>query len=330
MLYVILLLSSFAWRYNIFFDEIRACCSNNKGITFEKDYKGGKIFDVEKMNAMRTEIINKCKNGVIPDNCKHCVELLKKDWTDKPLIDEIYLMHWDHCNCGCVYCLQSTHGEFLLKKPKKSRFYDVYPILKEIYAENLVSKDVHFEMVGGDLTVLKEADDIINLVIDNGAGRLSFHSSLIGYSKGIERALKECCCDFDFSIDCANRKLYKKIKRIDAFDTVIENLKKYLNCSPNASDKLIAKYIIVDGLNDSVEEVEAWLKLIHNLGIKLCKIDVNFKRFFPVYRHPDPIVPKHYYDIFDILYKRAEEYGMIVCNWEFTENVMKNGRSPEE
>ena len=182
-------------------------------------------------------------------------------------------------------------------------------------------------MVGGDLRVLKEAEDIINLVIDKNPARMSFHSSVIGYSKGIERALKECCCDFDFSIDCADRELYKKIKRIDAFDRVIKNLKKYISCSPSAADKMVAKYIIIDGLNDNVQEVSKWLELMHKIGIKLCKIDVNFKRFFPEFHHKDPTVPKHYYDIFDTLYKDAEKYGMTVCNWEFTEQVMKNGRA---
>lgn len=310
-----------------FFNEIRACCSNNRGITFEDGYNGEKIFNVAKMKAYREKVIEDCKNGIIPERCKGCVELAEKEWSEKPLIDEIYLLHWDHCNCGCVYCLQSNHGEFLLKEPKKSRFYDVYPVLKEIYAENLVSKDVHFEIVGGDLTVLKESDDIINLVIDNGVGRMSFHSSVIGYSKGIERALKECNCDFDFSLDCGDRELYKKIKRIDAFDQAVGNLKKYLACSPSAPNKLVAKYILIDGLNDSVEEVDKWLSLMHDSGIKFVKIDVNFKRFFPEYHHPDPNVPKHYYDIFDLLHKRAEEYSMVVCNWEFTEQVMKNGHA---
>ncbi len=310
-----------------FFDEVRACCSNNNGITFQSNYKGGK-FNVLEMDKYRKKVIENCKNGIIPLNCQNCVELCEKEWSDKPLIDEIYLLHWDHCNCGCVYCLQSTHGEFLLKKPKKSRFYDAYPILKEIYDEGLVSKNAHFEIVGGDLTVLPESDDIINMIIDYGVGRMSFHSSVIGYSKGIERALKECNCDFDFSLDCAHKDLYKKIKRVDAFDKVIKNLKKYVKASPSAADKLVAKYILIDGLNDNVQEVDDWLHLINSLGIKRCKIDVNFKRFFPEYHHHDPIVPKHYYDIFRLLNERASEFGMIVCNWEFTEEVMKLGRSP--
>ena len=309
-----------------FFDEVRCCCSNNKGITFEENYKGGKIFDVQKMKEYRNQVIENCKKGIIPENCKNCIELCEKEWDEKPLIDEIYLLHWDHCNCGCVYCLQMEHGEFLLTESKKSRYYDVFPILKEIYSQGLVSKDVHFEIVGGDLTILDEADDIINLVIDNGVGRMSFHSSVIGYSKGIERALKECNCDFDFSIDCGSRDLYKKIKRTDSFDKVIENLKRYLSSSPTAKDKLVAKYILIDGLNDNVQEVEKWIDLIHDLGIQKCKIDVNFKKFFPEYQDSEPEVPKHYFDIFDVLNNKASQYNMEVCNWEFTDSIMEEAR----
>lgn len=306
------------------YDDIRCCCSNNQGLIFETKYNGKHLFDVEKMQAYRKEVIESCKKGIVPYNCKNCVELKEQDWDEKPLIDNIFLNYWDHCNCGCVYCIQEN-AEFLVTKHKKSRFYDVLPILKDLYKLGIVSKDLHFEMVGGEIAVLKEADDIVKFVLKHGAKELSFHTSGIKYSKAIELGLKNCeGCNFDFSLDCANRELYKKIKRIDAFEQVVSNIKKYMNCCPDSDKKVVAKYILIDGLNDNVEEVSNWLNLINNLGIKLCKIDVNFKKFFPEY-NKNPIVPNHYYDIFDLLHKKAEEYNMIVCNWDFTERVLQEG-----
>ena len=108
------------------------------------------------------------------------------------------------------------------------------------------TEDIVNELVGGDLTVLDEADDIINLCLDRGVSRMSFHSSCIYYSKGIERALKELnTMNFDFSIDCGNRELYKKIKRIDAFEQVITNIKKYLSISKSAKRFRIINSILI-------------------------------------------------------------------------------------
>ncbi len=281
------------------------------------------------MAKERKQVIENVKKGILPDNCKGCVELKKALWNSDGKINNIYINHWDHCNCGCVYCVVGPQAQYLETEKKPSRFYAVLPHLKELYRHNMISPKLHFEMIGGDLTVLDEADDIINLCLDNGVERMSFHSSCIYYSQGIERAFKEApTVDMDFSLDCGDRELYKRIKRIDAYDNVIENLKRYLASSPKAADYLIAKYIIIDGLNDSVEELEKWLQVIHGLGIKKAKVDVNFKRFFPEFKHPDPKVPQHYYDMYEHYYSRIKELGIQDCCWEFSKLVLASGGIP--
>lgn len=311
-------------------NAFRVCCSNKEGITFAENYKGEKI-NWKKIRKERKKIIENCKNGILPEKCKGCVDLATRVWDDNNLIDNIYINHWDHCNCACVYCLADSHSQFLQKTSKPSRYYNVYEHLKQLYKNKMISPDVFVEMVGGDLTVLDEADDIINLCLDNGVGVMSFHSSCIFYSKGIERAIKEApLVIFDFSLDCGNRELYKKIKRIDAFDDVIANLKRYMACSENSKESLVAKYIIVDGYNDNIEALEEWLQLINSLGIKKAKVDIDFKRFFPEFHHPDPTVPKHYYDLYDHFYKRIKELGIEDNCWEYSKQVMAQGGIPKD
>ena len=92
------------------------------------------------------------------------------------------------------------------------------------------------------------------------------------------------------------------------------------------SDK---KYILVDDLNDNIEEVEKWLTLMHSIGIKNTKIDVNFKRFFPEFHHKDPTVPAHYYDIYNYYKKRIEELGIKDHCWEFSRRVLEEGGIPK-
>ncbi len=306
------------------FNSVRTCCSNNGGVTYVSDFEGEKI-NWKTVQKKRKKVIDDCKKGILPVNCRHCVELETKEWEEKQKISEIYFLHWDHCNCACIYCLQKEHGSFLLKEPRSSRHYDAFPLVKDLYNKKLVSKDVHVELVGGDLCMLNETEDIISLALDNGVGRISFHSSVVDYSKGLERALREAPTDFDCSIDCGSRESYRKIKQIDAFDRVVANLKRYANCHESAPDKIISKYIIIDGVNDNIEELEQWLQITKDIGIKKCKIDVNFRRFFPEYRHNDPKVPQLYYELFDYYYKRIDELGLQDCCWLFTKQVLENG-----
>ena len=200
-----------------------------------------------------------------------------------------------------------------------------------MYKQKVLAPNVHVELIGGDLTVLDETDKIVEFCIEHGASEMAFHSSCIYYSKAIERALKEVQeTTLDFSIDCGNRELYKKIKLIDAFDNVVANLKRYIKCRENAQDCLIAKYVIVDGYNDSVEALEEWLQLINSLGIKKVKMDINFRRFFPEYKHPDPTVPKHYYKMWEHFKKRVKDFSMEDKCWEYTIKVFETGRIPDE
>ncbi len=308
---------------------VRACCSNKLGVTFYENYKGEPI-NWEKIKKQRAKIIDDCKRGILPKNCYGCVDLEKKKWDEHLLIDDLFFNYWDHCNCGCVYCIQAGRGEYFVKEKRPSDYYSVLNQVKYLYKNNLVAKNAHVELVGGDLTVLDEAEELINTVLDYGVGRITFHSSCIYYSKGIERALKEAPnVDFDFSVDCASRELYKKIKRIDAYDQVIDNIKRYLACSEKAKDALIAKYIIVDGLNDNLEELGKWIDLMHSLGIRRAKVDVNFKKFFPEFNHPNPTVPEHYYKMFELFNRKIQEYGIIDCCWEFTKRVLKEGGIPK-
>lgn len=303
----------------------RACCSNQQGITFVDNYKGEKI-NWGKIAKYRKKVINNCKKGIIPANCKGCIELKKRIWDESNLIDNIYINHWDHCNCACVYCVAISHTKFLQKTVQPSRYYDVYNHLEQLYKRKMISKNAHVELVGGEITILDEAEKIINLCITNGVGSMSFHSSCIFYSQGIERAIKEVHgSNLDFSLDCGNRELYKKIKRIDAFDDVISNIKKYLSCCENAKDAIIAKYIIIDDYNDNIEALEEWIQLIYNIGITKARVDVDFQRFFPEFHHPDPTVPKHYYDLYSHFNKRIKELGIEDCCWDFPKRILEEG-----
>ncbi len=307
---------------------LRTCCSHKLGVTFVDNYKGEPV-DWKELDKVRRRVIENCKKGIIPKNCKGCVDLEKKQWEKHSLIDDIYLNYWDHCNCGCVYCVQDAHGKYLQTDVQPSSYYSALEHIKYLYQNNMVSKNAHVELVGGDLTILDEADEIINICLDYGVNRMSFHSSCIYYSKGIERALKEApFVDFDFSLDCSSPELYKKIKRTDSFNQVIENVKKYLACSDKAVECLTAKYIIVDGLNDSVEEIDNWLDLVYSIGIRNTKVDVNFKKFFPEFRHVNPTVPPHYYEMYDHYNKKIAQLGIKDHCWEFSKRVLRDGGIP--
>ena len=75
-------------------------------------------------------------------------------------------------------------------------------------------------------------------------------------------------------------------------------------------------------MKDRVQKVENWLNLIHSIGIKKAKIDIDFKRFFPEFHHSDPTEPKHYYDMYKHYNNRIKELGIQDCCWEFSKRFL--------
>ena len=63
-----------------------------------------------------------------------------------------------------------------------------------------------------------------------------------------------------------------QIKGVDKFDSVINTLKSYVKEIKYSSSQVRLKYIILEGLNDTKEQIDNWI----NLGIQ-----IGIKSFFP-------------------------------------------------
>ena len=78
----------------------------------------------------------------------------------------------------------------------------------------------------------------------------------------------------------------KKIKQIDAYNTVCKNLKKYSKAQKN-SYNVISKYIIIPEVNDTYEEIDGWLKFNKENNIGIIVIDIE-NSWLTRYRNEKP------------------------------------------
>jgi molybdenum cofactor biosynthesis enzyme MoaA len=70
------------------------------------------------------------------------------------------------------------------------------------------------------------------------------------------------------SVDAGTRETFKRIKGIDAFDKVWENIKKYYDFG----SRMLLKYIFVDE-NSNDTDVERFIKNVVNIGVSNIAID---------------------------------------------------------
>ena len=139
---------------------------------------------------------------------------------------------------------------------------------------------------GGEPTILPEFDKLIDLFLKNGFNDMRVPSSGIKYSKMIEKGIKTGQLSVVVSIDSSSRETYKKIKQVDAFKTVTNNLKKYAKAQ-RRSYNVISKYIIIPEINDTVEEIDNWLKFNKENNIGIIVIDIE-NSWLTKYRNEKP------------------------------------------
>ena len=305
---------------HFFHDEIRACCSNVKGPVFYAGYEGKEPVDFDYIYKKRQEYVKKINSPFnkesIPKECEGCYwvqEFLSdkkvKDFENKVKI--MFIQNNMSCNAKCVYCVFAN--------VEKGYKYQVVPILKTIVDNNLLDRNPQINLSGGEITITPDFEDLVNLLIQNIDSQIYISTSGIKYSQAIENAFVMNKCWQTISIDCGTRETYQRLKQVDCFDQIINNLKRYSEASNNAKNCNILKYILVDNINDNKEEVDAFFNVVRDIGIKNVMIDVNFEEYSFT---NDKTVPEHQVKLIEYFYKTAADMGLNLIKNKQTDAIL--------
>lgn len=323
-------------------DIFRCCCAPKHGICLNlKDINMEDAFGI--FQKMRAEAIENMKKMIVPENCKGCIYLKEYDlenentpknvldnyYNNKSLINYIIINHFKHCDCNCTYCSQ---GHYLKKvtDSQKSEYYDLLPVIKDFYAENLIDKEnLTVEFQGGSIAVLNEFDDLVDIFLKNNAKKIFFYTNGLKYMPSIVKTAQQTEVLIICSVDAGTPETFKKLKPAGDFKDVINNLtiysQKCLKEVPkDYGSSINAKYILIEGVNDSIEEIEKFLEAIANAGVNMCQLDMDFRNvMMKPGIHYD--VPKHYFKLFEFFNNKAKELNLRPFVWEYIQNVLDKG-----
>lgn len=296
----------------VYGSNVKLCCymsapGGGNAMIF-KDYNGEKI-DWDEFFRIKEEYRAVQKSGKTVPECEGCVFLTEGEWEQSNYLDNIVIDHFTKCNCRCSYC----YTEEDKKKYNSLKTYNIYPIIKDMFDKKLFRHGGGIGFGGGEPTILPEFDKLIDLLLKNNFDDIRVPSSGIKYSKMVEKGISAGQLSVVVSIDSSSRETYKKIKQVDAFDTVCKNLKKYAKAQKN-SYNVISKYIIIPGVNDNKTEIDNWLRFNKKNRIEILIIDIE-NSWLNKYRNEKPdekIIELLWYVI-----KRAREamfFRLEVCD----------------
>ncbi|MBE7704873.1 MAG: radical SAM protein [Cyanobacteria bacterium SIG29] len=307
-----------------FHDRIMSCCSGQIGPVYYEAYKGEKI-DWKAFKQFKKDSFDLLTEENIENSpCKGCFFLRERKETDEvsETFKTINISHWTQCNCGCIYCarMYDSKGEITYKSGK-SKYYDMIPLLKQLYKENLLNKnDLTACIQGGDISVLKEFEPMVKEFLKNGITRFNILSNNIVYQPIIKKLLDKNLVDYTTSLDCATPELYKKLKRVDKFKDSVNNLKKYAKSKNKRY--ITVKYIIVEHINDNKEEITKFVNLMSDIGIENIEFMIDNKYVLFTDLNTTPL-PKHYGELYLHFKKSCEEKGIRMTMWQKTEHIIK-------
>lgn len=307
--------------------QIYYCCATRTGPGIDIPDSN----NIDEVFKKKKSLIKMLDKGIIPDECKGCFDLQEKEPQKSSLFNLfkkdtksslIIVKHFKQCDCGCTYCCeQYLSKRKIVLKPKKSDYYDLMPIIKRLYEKDLIDKkelDVHFQ--GGNVSVLEEFEDLVNLFYKNGVKNIEIATNGIKYLPIVEKICQNVSVDLNVSIDCGSRETFKQIKTVDKFDDVVANLAKYTKLPV----LLRLKYILVRGVNDNIEELSKYINLMKELGVKSSElmIDQCDSEFI---KGNDFVIPSHYYELFDFYKSKCNENGINATVWEYIEKILAEG-----
>lgn len=308
-----------------FHDKIMSCCSLEQGPIYFNNYNNEK-FDFDVLTEKKRRGFEDIQKENSP--CQNCFHLRQKNENDffTEKYKELNISHWTHCNCNCTYCLRQKTKEDKVKFFKtKSRYYDLLPIIKGLYLNNLLDREnliVRFQ--GGDIGVLKEFEQLVREFDKNGIMSFNFLTNNIVYQPIIAEMMKKGKASITTSLDCGTREMYKKIKNVDKFNVMINNLKKYKKeCGDNA--KLNVKYIVIPECNDNEKEVSLFLDLMEKLEIPSINFEIDY-RFINSNSKGIVEIPPHFYDLLNLFEKHSQKNNVELDICEQIKTILKDGK----
>ena len=289
---------------DFFTDSINFCCrippTDNGYKKILDNYYGEKI-DWKNFFKIKRSYRNQMKKGQIIPECKGCVYLQEKEWDNEDYISFINFNNWTICNEHCVYCWLNDAD-----RPHQKQ-YNVFPALKDMAEKGFLRKGGHITIAGGEPCVAPEFNDLIGLFLEYDLKPIRVLTNATVYSEVVKNAIQKGNLNIVVSVDSGTKETFIKVKRRDFYDKVWENIASYASVQPQ-SDRVKTKFIVIPNLNDTKEEIDAWINKSIEAGVKHLTIDLEMM----FYDKNKENIPNSIYDLFEYAINKIKNSGLDI------------------
>lgn len=212
------------------------------------------------------------------EGCASCANYKLGEWDGDGLIHYVNLsMYPAPCQCKCIYCDVHNSERGVLNKvtcnEHYERLFDTLDYAREI---GLIAEDATWQVSSGEIAIHPYKNRIFNLIENQ---RVMFYTNCFIFDEGIARNLSaNPYSGINLSIDAGTPQTWLKVKGVDNFEDIAENLVKYYNASMRPG-QITLKYIVLPGINDYLPDYLSLIEIMKVLNVKHLTIsrDVSIK-----------------------------------------------------
>lgn len=224
--------------------------------------RGGAKETLENYILLRNSFIEKIRNGDAAETpCADCPALKKEFYK---LNKQPHVLHFSlsrPCNFDCTYCTAGSRNWVKLAKKEQGRLMDI-SIAKYIKeAKKMLGKLDVVDLVSGEPLIQHDRTEILEAIQESGSKVHVFTNGSF-YAQELKQGFAPEDVTITTSIDCGTRKTFHKIRGVDMFDRVRDNLIQY----SQDGIRVRMKYILMNRYNNNEIEIDGFFKLCEEVN----------------------------------------------------------------
>lgn len=185
---------------------------------------------------MRDRLILSIRNKEASE-CAHCSNIKYACWPYDKKLNTVHFCFKLPCQMSCIYC-----RNLIGITEENERFMDCFDFkrfVRSMEERKLLSEHTEFNIATGEITIYSRKDELLDSVEKY---KLTLDTNAAIFDERIAKLASRSGSCLYISPDSGTRETYKRIKGVDAFDTVWSNIRKYVEHGV----RLYIKYVLLD------------------------------------------------------------------------------------
>jgi len=214
--------------------------------------------------------------------CTKCSQFVEGEYSISPLISYVNLsMYPAPCQSRCIYCDVYRDPAAIKTEAAKAAYEKMFDMLDLAERTGVLSPNAVWQVSSGEIAIHPYRDRIMRLVQGKTA---AFYTNCMKYDEAVAQSLHDNPNSvINLSIDAGTPETWKRVKGIDNFDKVLENLVHY-HAMSSQPGQITMKYIVMPDINDFYEDYVSLMEIMKLLEVKHLTLSQDVRKKYSLSR----------------------------------------------